>query len=95
MNNKKYAIAGLVILSLAVIATAYTLNQVHAQVTDSPFANCVVMSHKDGYTQVVLGTDENCNRELFAKAVSYYKSQGYKEASYSDFLGEQMMTLDK
>jgi hypothetical protein len=83
---------GAVVVIASIVAYQF-VQQVYAQVTDSPFANCIIMSMKD--IQVVLGTDEDCNSELFAQAVSYYKSQGYKEASYSNVLGEQTIALDK
>jgi hypothetical protein len=88
-----------IILSLALVAISLTvglllINYTHGQVIDSPYANCIMMTFSD--IQVVLATDEDCSRELFAQAVSYYKSLGYTHVGgYSDVLGEQTITLDK
>lgn len=85
-----YKIAGVVLmLFYAFISVAY------GQVTDSAFANCVMVS--GGYTVdiVMLGTDDDCDTELFEQAVRHYKAQGYTERQYSNMFGEQMMSLEK
>jgi hypothetical protein len=67
----------------------------YGQVTDSAFANCVMIS--GGYTVdvVMLGTDDDCDAGLFEQAVNYYKAQGYAERQYSNMFGEQIMSLEK
>ena len=84
-----------IILTFVLFAGGIGMESSYGQVTDSAFANCVMMS--GGYTVdiVMLGTDEDCNGEQFAQAVNHYKSQGYTERQYSNMFGEQMMNLQK
>ena len=71
------------------------IGNVNAQVTDSAFAPCVMMS--GGYTVdvVMLGTDQDCNSGFVEQAVKYYKAQGYIERQYSNVLDEQLMSLQR
>lgn len=73
-------------------------NAVHGQIMNSEFITCTIMANDWGKSglQVVLETNENCNIELWVKAVNYYKSLGYIETSYSNFLGDNpIITLTK
>jgi hypothetical protein len=76
---------------IMIVMVGLMLSTVFGQITDSEFINCIIMETKG--TQVVLGTDSDCSTELFTQAVTYYKSIGYNETSYSNVLGEQTITL--
>lgn len=60
--------------------------------TESPFANCIMIIDKS--LQVLLSTDEDCNKQQFSEAVSHYKANGFPhEGSYSDLFGMKTMQL--
>jgi hypothetical protein len=82
-----------IILTFVLFVGGIVMESAYGQVTDSAFANCVMMS--GGYTVdvVMLGTDEDCDDEQFAQAVNHYKAQGYTERQYSNMFGEKMMSL--
>ncbi len=59
--------------------------------SDAPYANCIL--YKDNGYNVILQMDDDCNKEQFSQAVSYYKANGYYEAGYSDIFGTKQMQL--
>ena len=83
------------ILTFMLLACGIGMGTTNGQVTDSAFANCVMMS--GGYTVdvVMLGTDDDCDAGLFEQAVKHYKAQGYVERQYSNLFGEQLMSLQR
>jgi hypothetical protein len=81
-------VIGIMIIS-AIFGNAF------GQVTDSAFANCVMISGGFTVDVVMLGTDDDCDAGLFEQAVKYYKAQGYTERQYSNIFGEQIMSLEK
>jgi len=78
----------LIISAIAILAISQTVN---GQVTESTFANCIVMWSSD---QVVLEEKSNCSAELFNQAVAYPKTHGYHMAAYSNVF-HQIITLEK
>ncbi len=79
-------------LSKVNLLTVIRTEGIFGQVTDSEFANCIMII--DNSLHVLLSTDEDCDEQQFSEAVSYDKANGFPhEGIYSNLFGSKSMQL--